>query len=107
MKYNSNSSRSLLKPFFGETDKSLKLESIQILGSSIKTIKPFQKINKQSSKESIQNEIRRLTFNLKFSKSKVLQLLKEKLSVDGVELQNLYFFSIKRNVKLKSKKKKR
>jgi hypothetical protein len=104
MKYNLNSSRSLLKPFFGENDKTLKLEEIKILGNSSKFKKPFQEIDKKSSKEFIQNEIRRVTFNLKLSKTKVLQLLKEKLEIDGVELQNLYFFSIKRNVKLKLKK---
>ncbi|MHA8066958.1 hypothetical protein V7S76_09770 [Aquirufa sp. ROCK2-A2] len=107
MKYDINSSRSLLKPFWGENDKTLKLEEVKILGSKSQIIRPFQGIDKNFTKESIQNEIRRVTFKLRMSKSKVFEILKDKIVIDGVELQNLYFFSLKRNVRLKSKKRKR
>jgi hypothetical protein len=107
MKYDLNSSRSLLKPFWGENDRTLKLEKIKIINSPFQTKRPFQGIDVNSSKPIVQNEIRRVTFKLKFSKSKVLEILKSKLKIDGVELQNLYFFSLKRNVKLNSKKKRK
>ncbi len=104
MNYDLNSSRSLLKPFWGENDRTLKLEEIKIISKPSTVKKPFQGINEKSSKQKIQNEIRRVTFKLKLSKSKVLEILKEILKIDGVELQNLYFFSLRRNVKIKKRK---
>lgn len=53
MKYNLNTSRSLLKPFYGENDKSLKLENIKVLSNSSKTPKPFQNINNETPKSAI------------------------------------------------------
>lgn len=106
MNYDLNSNRSLLKPFWGENDKSLKLETIKIIGKPSPTKKPFQGINEKSSKQTVQIEIRRVTFKLKLSKSKVLEMLKDKLKIDGLDLQNLYFFSLRRNVKIKKRRRK-
>ena len=104
MNYDLNSSRSLLKPYWGENDRTLNLEEIKIISKTPPSKKPFQGIDEKSSKHNIKNEIRRATFKLKLSKTKVLEILKDKLKIDGVELQNLYFFSIKRRVILKKKR---
>ncbi len=104
MNYDLNSSRSLLKPYWGENDRTLKLEEVKIIGTPSNPEKPFQRICDKSPKHIIQNEIRRVTFKLKLPKSKVLEILKEKLTMDGVELQNLYFFALKRKVILKKKR---
>ena len=104
MKYELNSSRSLLKPFWGENDKTLKLENVKILKSTSINSKPFHGLTKETPKNVVQREIRRVTFQLKLSKSKVLDILKDKLDIEGIELQNLYFFALKRNVKIKKKR---
>jgi hypothetical protein len=39
------------------------------------------------------------------SKTKVFEILKEKLGVSGVELENLYFFSLRRKVIISKKRK--
>jgi hypothetical protein len=105
MNYDLNSSRSLLKPYWGENDKTLNLEEIKIISKPTSVKKPFQGINVNSHKESIQREIRRVTFKLKMSKTKVFEILKEKLGVSGVELENLYFFSLRRKVIISKKRK--
>ncbi len=106
MNFNLNSNRSLLKPFWGENDKSLKLEKVEVFKKSSNIIiKAFQNISKDSPKHQVVCEIRRVTFQLKLSKSKVLEKLNDKLGIEGIELQNLYFFALNRNVKIKNRKK--
>jgi hypothetical protein len=105
MNYDLNSSRSLLKPYWGENDKTLNLEEIKIISKHTSVKKPFQGINVNSHKESVQREIRRVTFKLKMSKTKVFEILKEKLGVSGVELENLYFFSLRTKVIISKKRK--
>lgn len=89
------SSRSLVRPFFGLTDLQLGLIKPEIEKGPY--VKPFSMVESRDQIMEIQEEIRRLRFRVRKKKSSILLMLRDKFDFTKFESEQTYFSAVTHN----------